>query len=240
MIRFDSSPNTLIFISWLVFFLTYWIIGLSFLVVDIFHVPNFIWSLKFQKKRWFKVEGSPFNPSLAKTVANALMNQILVFLPGFFLLHFVSQALGFGLKMERELPPLSEVAYSAVAIVACVEVGFYYSHRLLHVKSLYFFHKPHHTFVTPIALSAIYSHPVEAFISSVCCIVGPAFFLRTHLSLFYFGMFVGWAVTCRSHSGYGGIDNRIAHDLHHSKNNGNFGLTGVLDYLHGTIIKIQD
>jgi sterol desaturase/sphingolipid hydroxylase (fatty acid hydroxylase superfamily) len=223
--------------GWILFFVVYWTIGLLFLIVDIEHVPGFVWRRKFQKKRPYQIGGSPFQPSLARTVFNALANQIFVFLPGMLLLHKVSLATGFGIRVDPVLPSLKEILITAITLITCVEIGFYYSHRLLHIKSLYQFHKTHHNYVTPIALSAIYSHPVEAFVSSVCSIISPAFYLRIHLSLFYLAIAIGWATTCRSHSGYGGFDTRISHDLHHSKNTGNYGLSGILDYLNGTQIK---
>ncbi len=227
----------LILYGFLIFAGTYWTVGLLFLLgPDLNHVPARVWKAKFQKKRNFAINGSPFNPGLGVTVRNALFNQLFVFLPGFFALHYGSRALGFGLSFSPELPSLWEVARTAVTLVAVVEVGFYYSHRLLHWPPLYVFHKVHHSFVTPIALSAIYSHPLEALLSSVLSICGPAFFLGTHVVLFYLASLLGWAVTCVSHSGYAGPLNRAAHDLHHSKNTGNFGLTGLLDYLHGTTI----
>jgi fatty acid hydroxylase domain-containing protein 2 len=227
-----KSEETMILIGFGIFFASYWITGLLYLYTDLNHRPEAIWKAKLQPKREFLIHGGPFNPSLKATIVNALSNQVFVFLPGMFLLHFGSKQLGLGLVFSPQLPSFQTVAVTAIKLILAVEIGFYYSHRFLHLKLLYRFHKTHHSYVTPIALSAIYSSPVEAFLSSVCCIIGPAFFLQSHVVIFFLGLAVGWITTCRAHSGYA----EIRHDLHHSKNKGNFGLLGLLDYLHGTAI----
>ena len=161
---------------------------------------------------------------------------------------------------------------SALLLIATVEVGFYYSHRLLHSQSLYGFHKvdtnmnylfflwkknrnitnslpllhsPQFTLIPlKLLLAAFLAFVVPHFFSKhtwfldfvvLCLFV----FCNSHQkkAIFYLASFVGWGVTCVSHSGYQSALNRPAHDLHHSKNTGNFGLLGVLDWLHGTRIQ---
>lgn len=109
------SHNQLVFFGFLVFASTYWGVGLLFLVgPDLNHVPAFLWRAKYQPKREFNVNGGPFNPSLKQTLLNAISNQVFVFLPGFYLLHYTSQRLGFGLQFSPELPSMQEISTSGL------------------------------------------------------------------------------------------------------------------------------
>mmetsp|Transcript_14728 Transcript_14728/g.46236 ORF Transcript_14728/g.46236 Transcript_14728/m.46236 type:complete len:175 (-) Transcript_14728:21-545(-) len=164
------------------------------------------------------------------------MNQLFVLLPGLILLHEVSTACNWGIVVVRSLPSLSDVVFKSAAALLGVEVGFYYSHRLLHWKPLYRFHKVHHAFAAPIALSALYSHPLEAFLSSTVAIIGVGFLVRMHLLHFLVSIVVGWGRTCYGHSGYAFPAGDGFHDKHHAINTGNYGVLTILDRLHGTII----
>lgn len=60
------------------------------------------------------------------------------------------------------LPSLPRFAFDIVLFILIEEIGFYYSHRLLHHPKIYkFIHKRHHEWTAPIAITAIYCHPVE-------------------------------------------------------------------------------
>jgi len=74
----------------------------------------------------------------------------------------------FGRKMERELPSLFTAIWHFAFFVLTTEVAFYYSHRLLHHPYLYkWIHKKHHTWISPVAISAAYCHPIEHVFSNV-------------------------------------------------------------------------
>lgn len=62
----------------------------------------------------------------------------------------------------------------AVASGALVELLFYTSHRLLHTKYLYPYHKLHHGYKAPIALAALYAHPLEAILGNTLAVMAPA------------------------------------------------------------------
>ena len=218
---------------------TYWVVGLAYLVPDLAHLPPAVVKTKHQRTREYRAGGTPFAPPLRKVVANALMNQIFVLLPGLILLHEVSTRFEWSIIVPRSLPTLQDVLLKSVAALLGVEIGFYYSHRLLHWKPLYRFHKVHHAFATPIALSAIYSHPLEAFLSSTVAIIGVGFFVRMHLLHFLASIVVGWGRTCHGHSGYAFPTGDGFHDRHHSINTGNYGVLTILDWLHGTTIIVK-
>ena len=140
------------------------------------------------------------------------------------------------LRVSPELPPLGEVAVHIVACTLMREVFFYYTHRLMHVPSLYrLVHKAHHRFTAPVSLASQYAHPVEHIVSNILPVIGPPAVLGTHILTAW--IFLGMILleTCTVHSGYDFFGNLAEmHDEHHRRFTVNFGVVGVLDWAHGT------
>ena len=68
----------------------------------------------------------------------------------------------------RETPSIGSIVLELPIFLLVEEVGFYYSHRLLHRPLLYrTIHKLHHDWVSPVGLAALYSHPVEHLLSNL-------------------------------------------------------------------------
>ncbi len=142
-----------------------------------------------------------------------------------------------GIVVESELPALSTVAAQGALAICFVELFFFSSHRVLHWPALYArVHKVHHEYKAPIALAALYAHPLEAFIGNTVAVIGPAFLVGMHALTFHVGMAVGFLATESGHSGHTVpfLSPRGFHDLHHERFNCNFGSFGVLDTLAGT------
>ena len=172
---------------------TYTIYGGLLLLLDVLHRPTSLYTYKIQKDRAYKLEGAKYCPPISKVVLVLLLN-FLVCIP--FALWAMDQFtlwLGqqlhmewIGLHMDPELPTLKAILWSGAWGLAGNEVFFFYSHWLLHQKGLYKrFHKLHHEFHMPIALAALYAHPVEVHSTSDC--ITSSFKLLTVVSVGYFG-----------------------------------------------------
>ena len=118
-------------------------------------------------------------------------------------------------------------------IVTWEEFWFYTVHRILHSPALYRrFHAQHHTFKSPIAVSAIYAHPFEhLFANLLPVITGPLVF-GLCLSILRFWVVFSTINAILAHCGYN-FSNGY-HDIHHITNKHNFGVLGWMDYAFDT------
>lgn len=137
---------------------------------------------------------------------------------------------------EAKWPQLDQIALDVLVSICLREILFYYSHRILHLPSLYpKIHKVHHRFTAPIALAAQYAHPIEHLLANTLPIFIPPMIMHCHVVSFWVFLAVELLETSTVHSGYdflGGIAKK--HDAHHEKFVINFGSIGLLDWIHGT------
>jgi fatty acid hydroxylase domain-containing protein 2 len=204
----------------------YWIVGVIFLFLD---------NMSFLNK--YKLEHYPSIgfKLYSQTVLIVLFNQLLIIPISYILYPYIK-------LIESEFSFVDFFNYFIISVIF-EEIGFYYTHRLLHTKYLYnYIHKIHHKWVYPIAISAIYCHPIEYIISNLFPgIIGTILYSRN--GTVNYSYFLVWNIiailnTIYAHSGYNFGNNHIypKHFYHHLVGYCNFGFTGILDYLHGTCV----
>lgn len=122
---------------------------------------------------------------------------------------------------------------------------FYWSHRALHTKALYKYHKQHHEYNGTIGFAAEYAGVIETIFSNQFPTLG--YCLLSGVSFPVTLMWVAWRLeqTYEGHSGYSFLDTPLGrigllnglsaeyHDYHHSRNMGNFG-GGFWDHVCAT------
>jgi len=139
----------------------------------------------------------------------------------------------YALSTTNHLHPILQIFITII----CEEVWFYYTHRLMHYSFMYkSFHIYHHKYDKPIALAALYCHPVEMMIvNTPLNLLGPIL-TGIQLKTYTFWMIFSAIYVNLNHCGHRllpFIDTEY-HDKHHSSHSVRFG-SYLLDYLHGTM-----
>lgn len=215
----------------------YWMVGALYTIWDVTNKPGAIMRYKIQPGM-----NEPVNTKrLLKVIGWVLFNQIVVT----FLMSVMSyRAMQWrGYPSIRELPTFHWVLFEIAVLILVEEIGFYYSHRALHSKFVYkYIHKKHHEWTAPIAVTAIYAHPIEHIFSNLVPVFAGLFIMGSHIATAYLWYSLAILATLHSHSGYHlpFLPSPEFHDYHHLKFTQNFGVLGVLDRLHGTDAKFRN
>jgi len=210
----------------------YWTLGLVYVFMDLSGRPKWIRKYKVQPGTNESVEIK----RLIKAAAQVIFNQLFVGLPYAMVSYWVMKKTII-LPPVEVLPSFSDILFEFPQLMAINEVAFYYMHRLLHHRSLYkHIHKQHHEWHSPIAITAVYCHPLEHLLSNLIPTGLGVIITSSHVVTcwLWFAMIILRTIT--DHSGYHlpGLPSPEFHDFHHSKFTECYGILGILDYLHGT------
>ncbi|KAJ3118838.1 hypothetical protein HDU96_007580 [Phlyctochytrium bullatum] len=213
----------------------YWICSLLYAVLDLWHAPREFFRLKIQDTKTTTLA------DFRKASLQVLFNQFFLNLPLGYLSRNMWESRG--CSASAPLPSPFILVRDLVAFGVIEEILFYYSHRMLHHRSIYkYIHKQHHEFTAPCGVAATYAHPIEHFFSNMFPIVVGPYVMRSHLLTYWMWLTVAILTTIATHSGFvlPGMPNGLRHDFHHYRFNSYYGVIGVLDFLHGTDVGIHE
>ncbi|KAL9179609.1 hypothetical protein ACHAXT_008899 [Thalassiosira profunda] len=143
---------------------------------------------------------------------------------------FPERAISFSLD---DWPTHWEAFVEVMQLVVLSDFGFYCTHRLMHHKRLYQFHKVHHEYKQNDVLAAQHFHPVNFFVSIAAPVIATTVLVRPHsFSQTLAGLWI-FTANLDDHLGYAfpwspvrwfpfaaGTD---AHEFHHAINMGCYG-----------------
>lgn len=132
--------------------------------------------------------------------------------------YFVLKQRGGDLFDVRTVPSLSRIVFDFCGFLVAREVSFYYSHRVLHYgKNYEKYHKKHHEWTAPVAVSAQYADTLEHVYSNIGPVVLGPFIMGSHFftSMIWFTHVI--LRTLSDHSGYHfpWYYDSYRHDKHH-------------------------
>lgn len=150
-----------------------------------------------------------------------------------------------GHVIQRLDQPLWFLLLEGLVFLVLADLWFYVSHRALHSRLLYRFHKAHHAHRTPTEAAAFLAlSPVEAYVSGLGTIAFPLFLVPVHapvvigcaVIILLCGFYIHEGALLRT-PGLPLINGPAQHQLHHGRGrvNANYALLfTILDRMFGT------
>lgn len=168
----------------------------------------------------------PKNPNIAQNIPLIVTNQIIQ-----------SVGLIYSSSMfATDLYPdsLQTVITHLSCFVWIEEFLFYYLHRILHNRFIYnHIHHIHHRYRISYADVALYTHPLEHIVcNGFPVLVGPVI-LQSDFTTLSLWLTLVTVNACWTHSG---TNLEEIHDIHHKNSTANYGVLGLMDQRHGTLL----
>lgn len=230
------SPHTLWVVGTnLLFVLEFWLLGgLAFALESA--APPWLMRYHTQPEARLDLRDPAARAKFFHACRVVLRNQLLNVPLALALAPLMAGRLDYSASGCASLGPARLLLDLGVASVA-TEVLFYCSHRAMHTAPLYArFHKTHHEWTAPTAITCIYAHPVEFVFGNILPVLAGPALARSHIVVLWGWLLVSMAGTLHAHCGFHVplLPSNEFHDFHHLRHNSNFGTFGLLDWLLGT------
>jgi len=211
----------------------YWIISAAFALTDSILESDSLMKAKLQSSRYHQIgiDWSRYR-SAATTAA---LNHLCGSLPT--MICFAELYIWRGCPLfDSPLPSLFDLFYQIAVILFIEELLFYYLHRFLHNRRVFSaIHSIHHSWSSPVAVAATDCHLLEhIFLNIFPALVGPLV-AKAHYLVWFSWCCIAVVNTLFVHSGYKwSWLSAKNHDHHHQFLKCQYGVLGILDWLHST------
>ena len=190
--------------------LIHWSCCLYFYILDLIYLDS-------NNKNWI---------NYTKATRTSLCNQLFISLPT---LYFLSGLLEKSVETSIDDTWIITII-KLFLIINLANIFFYLTHRLLHHELIYkYIHYKHHEFIEPVAVSALYAHPIEHLVANILSFLCPLILIGTHYNLIILLLILGTIQTVLAHVKY--IYSTNDHTIHHKLYKYNYGFGGYIDKL---------
>jgi len=210
-----------------------WGLTLLFGLVDHLQLLS---SFKIQKGKW--PDAKLYKQAWVEQVIHTMTNPLVLWA-------VYSYGLEGRIRMSGPLDSWPVFALKTVLFFVWLDFAFYWEHRLAHHPALYkYVHKQHHLFKQSVAVAYEFAHPAEGLLVNGLPLFIGFYFAHMHLAQVCLFLFIRITETIDAHSGYDFpwspwryLSGARAHDLHHSKQVGNFGIFHFWDWFCSTTVE---
>lgn len=195
--------------------ITYWFFSMMFYFVDLAYLNK-------NHNNW---------KNYGKGAIISLFNQVFVSAPTIFLLNdYVNNAID---KSKDDTMTTTIIKVFAISNIS--NIIFYFIHYLLHKPYFYkMIHSKHHEFIDPIAVAALYAHPIEHLFGNILAFIVPQLIIGINYTTTMILVFIGTLITLIAHFDYNILGIKNGHAIHHRKFLCNYGFGDYLDKFFGT------